>query len=66
MKRYDEALSANRKVLQIQPDHSKSLFGLGYTLRDLGLYEEAITAFDRLQKLQPNHQRLKTSRLRAD
>jgi tetratricopeptide (TPR) repeat protein/tRNA A-37 threonylcarbamoyl transferase component Bud32 len=51
--RYQEAVTAYDKVLQIQPGHEMIWFKQGLAYEGMGNYESAITAYDRVLQLRP-------------
>ena len=52
--RYEEALQACDKALELNPDNSKAWSNKGKVLRCLGRSEDALQAFDKAIELDPN------------
>ena len=52
--RYEEALQAIDKALELNPDYSDAWYNKGVALRKLGRYEEALQAIDKALKLKPD------------
>ena len=52
--RYQEALSATLKVLEIQPDHPEALMNLGVLHQRLGNLDQALESILKLLKLRPD------------
>ncbi len=46
-----------RRALELDPDHEESLYYLGNSLFELGLFEDAATLYRRLAELEPQSQR---------
>ncbi|MCP3989717.1 MAG: tetratricopeptide repeat protein, partial [Actinomycetia bacterium] len=53
--RYDEAITAYDRVIELDPDNTLAHNNRGDTLRNLGRYDEAITALDRAIELDPDN-----------
>lgn len=53
-KHYEEAIASYRKVLEIQPNDSKTLTNLGATLADNGEIEEAVQAYWMALRVEPD------------
>ncbi|MBD2258813.1 serine/threonine-protein kinase [Pseudanabaena sp. FACHB-2040] len=51
--RYQEAIAAYEKVLQLQPSHDAIWFKQGLAYEGLGNYEAAVTSYDRVLQLRP-------------
>jgi CheY-like chemotaxis protein/TolA-binding protein len=51
--KYQEALQAFDRVLEIEPDHAGAWNGRGICLKELGRYEEAIQCFNRVIAINP-------------
>lgn len=51
---WDKALRDLKRALEIHPDQTDWLMGLGLTLDELGRYEEAVTAYQRIISLAGN------------
>jgi len=52
--RYEEAISALDRAIQLDPDLARAHRARGATLLGLGRYEEALAAFDRAIELDPD------------
>jgi len=55
----EEAISAFRKALEIQPDYLPATFNIAIALGDLGRYDEALKILLDLKKKMPNDPKLK-------
>ena len=53
--RYEEALQAIDKALELKPDYSYAWNNKGIALRNLGRHEEALQAYDKALKLKPDY-----------
>ncbi len=53
--RWDEAVTVNRKILELFPDDVEALNRLGRALTELGKYSEALEAYQRALELDPNN-----------
>ncbi len=53
LERYEEALSAYEKAIQLDPHYSSAFKGKGNALYELKRYKEALTAYDRSIQLNP-------------
>jgi protein O-GlcNAc transferase len=53
--KFDDALAAYRKALELRPNYQSAHFKLGYLLAAQGNYAEAAAAFREVLKLDPNH-----------
>jgi len=51
--KYEEALEAYDKVLEVDPNNAKEWYNKGYCLSELGRYEEALEAYDKSLELDP-------------
>ncbi|MCM2290768.1 tetratricopeptide repeat protein [Allorhizobium sp. BGMRC 0089] len=51
--RYDPALEAYHRAIELRPDLAKAHRGLGNALREMGRPEEAVSAFDEALRLEP-------------
>jgi tetratricopeptide (TPR) repeat protein len=51
--RYEESAAEYRRVLEADPEHLKSLIGLGESLRALGRIDDALDALDRATRVDP-------------
>ena len=54
--KYDDALEAFDKVLEINPKNESTLFGKGLALTMLGRYEDALEAFDKVLEINPQNE----------
>jgi hypothetical protein len=54
--RYEEALAAFDRAIELDPDEANTHTNRGRALRNMGRYEEALTAIDRAIELDPNDQ----------
>jgi len=52
--RYQEALQACRKALNLRPDHLVAMFNAGVLLRSLARHEDAVVCFDKVLAIDPN------------
>lgn len=53
--RWDEAVTVNRKILELFPEDVEALNRLGRALTELGKYSEALEAYQRALELDPNN-----------
>jgi superkiller protein 3 len=53
--RYEEALQAIDKALELNPDNSYAWNNKGIALRNLGRHEEALQAYDKALELNPDY-----------
>ncbi len=51
--RYNEAIAAYNKVIQVNPEDDVAWFKRGIALENLQFYEEAVASFDHVLQLQP-------------
>jgi tetratricopeptide (TPR) repeat protein len=54
LKRHEEALEADERALQLEPDNAKTLADKGDVLFHLGRYAEATTAYEESIRLAPS------------
>lgn len=52
--RYDDAVAALERAVDVRPDDASLLFNLGFVLQKSGRHDEAIERFARAIELQPN------------
>lgn len=52
--KFDEAIEAFRRALELSPDHTSSLFGLAHAYRETDRPDEALVGFKRLLQLNPS------------
>ena len=52
--RYEEALAAYDRSLEIEPNNANVHFNRGVALKELGRYEEAVAVFNRIIKMYPD------------
>ena len=55
--RYEEALEAFDRAIELQPDYALTWWYKGVVLNELGRYEKALEACDRVIELQPGLKR---------
>jgi tetratricopeptide (TPR) repeat protein len=56
---YDEAVSEYKKVLDLQPDNRKALYGLGQSYEANNDLQEAIDAYKRFLELEPTNEQVR-------
>ncbi|MEO1404045.1 MAG: tetratricopeptide repeat protein, partial [Cyanobacteria bacterium J06635_1] len=54
LKRYDEAISAYEKAIELDPDDATAHYNLGNTYKALKRYDEAISAYEKAIELDPD------------
>ena len=52
--RYEEALEAYDRAIELQPDYALIWWYKGVVLNELGRYEEALESYDRIIELKPD------------
>ena len=57
--KYDEAVSEYKKVLDLQPDNRKALYGLGQSYEANNDLQEAIGAYKRILELEPANEQVR-------
>jgi superkiller protein 3 len=55
LERYEEALQASEKALELSPNHSGAWCLKGIAFDKLGRYEEALQAYDKALELYPDY-----------
>lgn len=53
--KYEEAIVALEKAIELDPDYADAYIGKGTTLHQLGKYEEALEAYDKVIELKPDY-----------
>ena len=57
MGKYDEAIQAYDRAIEINPQYTDAWYNKGETLRRQDKYDEAIQAYDKAIKINPQSQR---------
>ncbi|MGB7444206.1 MAG: tetratricopeptide repeat protein [Coleofasciculaceae cyanobacterium] len=55
LKRYEDALSAYNRAVQLKPEYAEAWNGQGNTLASLKRYDEALEAYDQAIEIQPDY-----------
>ena len=55
LKRYNDALDAYSRAVELKPAYTEAWIGQGNTLLELKRYQEALEAYDKTIQLQPNY-----------
>lgn len=54
LKRFDEAIKAFDKAIELKPDYAKAYNNKGIALKNIGKFDEAIKAYDKAIELKPD------------
>jgi len=55
LRRYEEAIQAFDKAIELDPNYARALYSKGSALYDQGKYNEAIEAYDKAIEIEPQY-----------